>query len=125
MTDLKNIKDQHQPRQGEIWLFDPEPTKGKEIGKKIRPCIVISNNVWNKISTGLVIVVPVTSKKKEISTHVQITPPEGSLAIESFALCEHIRSISRERLIKKMGIVSKTVLKEVLSWVSDLISLEG
>lgn len=123
MTDLKNTK--NQPRQGETWLFDPDPIKGNEIGKKIRPCLVISNNVWNKIPTGLVIIIPLTSKRKGISTHVQITSPDGGLTVDSFALCEHIRSISRERLIKKMGIVSKTVLKEVLSWISDLITLEN
>jgi len=121
--DSKNTK--IQPRQGEIWLFDSDPTKGNEIGKKIRPCLVISNNTWNKIPTGLVIVIPLTSKSKGISTHVQIAPPDGGLTIESFALCEQIHSISKERLVKKTGIVSKKILEEVSSWISDLISLEN
>lgn len=121
--DSKTIK--MQPKQGEIWLFDPDPTKGNELGKKIRPCLVISNNSWNKIPTGLVIVLPLTSVKKGISTHVFITPPEGGLTIDSFALCEQIRSISKERLVKKLGFVSKEILKDVSSWISDLISLEN
>ena len=112
-----------EPRQGEIWLFDPDPIKGNEIGKKIRPCLVISNNVWNKIPTGLVIVVPLTSVKKGISTHVAVIPPEGGLTKESYALCEQIRSISKERLIKKTGMISKQTLKEIHSWITDLISL--
>ena len=114
-----------QPIQGEIWLFDPDPTKGNEIGKKIRTCLVISNNVWNKIPTGLVIVIPLTSVKKGISTHVRIAPPEGGLSVESFALCEQIRSISKERLVRKSGMVSKKILREVCSWISDLINLEN
>lgn len=121
--DLKNTN--IQPEQGEIWLFDQDPTKGSEIGKKIRPCLIISNNTWNKIPTGLVIVVPLTSVKKGISTHVQITPPEEGLSMKSFALCEQIRSISKERLVKKVGVVSKKILREVYSWISDLISLEN
>ena len=121
--DSKNTK--IQLKQGEIWLFDPDPTKGNEIGKKVRPCLVISNNAWNKIPTGLVIVIPLTSVKKGISTHVQIAPPEGGLTVESFALCEQIRSISRERLVKKTGTVSNKVLKEIYSWIYDLISLEN
>lgn len=119
--DSKNTK---ILRQGEIWLFDPDPTKGNEIGKKIRPCLVISNTTWNKIPTGLVIIVPLTSAKKEISTHVPISPPEGGLTVESFALCEQVRSISKERLTKKMGTVSKKTLSVVFSWISDLLSPE-
>lgn len=119
---LKNTKG--VAKQGEIWLFDPDPTKGCEIGKKIRPCLVISNNTWNAIASGLVIVVPLTSVKKQISTHVPIIPPEGGLITESFALCEQIRSISKERLLKRMGVVSESTLKIVHSWIIDLISLE-
>ena len=121
--DLKTIK--NHPRQNEIWLFDPDPIKGNEIGKKIRPCLILSNNVWNKIPTGLVIIIPLTSKHKGISTHVKISPPDGGLTVDSYALCEHIRSISRDRLIKKLGSVSKAVLQEVHSWISDLISIEN
>ena len=113
-----------QPKQGDVWLFDPDPIKENEIGKKVRPCLIISNNSWNKIATGLVIVIPLTKVKKGISTHVPITPPEGGLSIQSFALCEQIRSISRERLVKKTGGVSDTILKEIYSWIFDLISLE-
>lgn len=117
-------KNTNTPKQGEIWLFDPDPIKGNEIGKKIRPCLVISNNVWNKIPTGMVIVVPLTSVNKEIPTHVLIPPPEGGLKILSFALCEQIRSISRGRLVKKIGNVSPHILEEVNSWILDLISLK-
>lgn len=120
--DSKNTK--IQPKQGDIWLFDPDPIKGNEIGKKIRPCLVISNNTWNKIRTGLVIVIPITSVKKGISSHVLIPTSEGSLTVDSFALCEQIRSISLERLVKKKGTVSKKILEEVYSWISDLISPE-
>ena len=91
----------NNPLQGEIWLFDPDPTIGNEIGKKIRPCLIVSNNNWNKIRTGLVIIIPLTSVKKQISTHVQLDPPEGGLTVQSFALCEQIRSISKERLKKR------------------------
>lgn len=93
------------PLQGEIWLFDPDPIKGNEIGKKVRPCLIISNNNWNKVRTGLVIIIPITSAKKDVLTHVRIAPPEGGLQVESFALCEHIRSISRDRLVKRLGYI--------------------
>ncbi len=111
----------NNPLQGEIWLFDPDPTLGNEIGKKIRPCLIVSNNNWNKIRTGLVIIIPLTSIKKQISTHVQIDPPEGGLTVQSFALCEQIRSISKERLKKRVGKVkTHSILNEIRTWILDL-----
>lgn len=29
------------PEQDDIWLFAPDPVKGTEIGKKIRPALII------------------------------------------------------------------------------------
>jgi mRNA interferase MazF len=114
----------NNPLQGEIWLFDPDPTIGNEIGKKIRPCLIVSSNSWNKIRSGLVIVVPLTSVKKDIMTHIQINPPEGGLNVVSYALCEQIRSISKERLKKRIGLVSRSTLGQIRSWILDLTKIE-
>jgi len=70
------------PLQGEIWLFDPDPVKGNEIGKKVRPALVVSNNLMNRGPSGLIIVVPITSKDKRIPSHIRINPPQGG-----FKLC--------------------------------------
>lgn len=113
------------PLQGEVWLFDPDPIKGNEVGKKIRPCLIISADQWNRIRSGLVIVIPLTSVNKTIATHVKIDPPEGGLTLPSFVMCEQIRSISRERLVKKLGTVrSKTLLQQIRRWILDLTCLE-
>lgn len=112
-------------RQGEIWLFDPDPTIGNEIGKKIRPCLIVSSNIWNKIRSGLVIIVPLTSVSKDILTHIRIDPPEGGLKTTSFALCEQIRSISKERLKKRLGIVqSRTIMNDIRTWILDLTRID-
>lgn len=114
------------PLQGEIWLFDPDPVKGNEIGKKVRPAFVVSNNLLNKGPSGLVIVVPITSKDKRIPSHIRIDPPQGGVKVPSFAICEQIRSISKSRLVKKLGKVqSTTVLKEISSWLSDLLWIDA
>lgn len=114
------------PLQSEIWLFDPDPTKGNEIGKKARPCLIISNNQWNRIRTGLAIVIPLTSVNKGISTHIKIDPPEGGLSLVSFAMCEQMRSISIERLIKKIGQVrSKKILDQIREWILDLTRFDN
>lgn len=115
----------NNPLQGEVWLFDPDPIIGNKIGKKIRPCLIISSNSWNKIRSGLVIIIPMTSIAKDILTHVRIDPPEGGLSTVSYALCEQIRSISKERLSKRLGLVkSGSIMNEVRTWILDLTRIE-
>lgn len=113
------------PKQGEIWLFDPDPTKGREIGKKVRPALIISSDSFNQGLSELVIIVPMTSKDRGIFSHIRFDPPEGGIKIPSFAICEQVRSISKNRLIKKVGSV-KNIMKliEVQSWINDLIMIE-
>jgi mRNA interferase MazF len=118
---MNNLK----PRQGEIWLFDPDPVKGNEIGKKIRPGLIFSHNFMNYGPSGLVFIVPLTSINKGIASHVKIEPHIGGVTVTSFALCEQLRSISRDRLIKKLGrINSLAILKEIRSWILDFTRLE-
>lgn len=110
------------PEQGEIWLFDPDPIRGVEIGKKIRPALILSCNALNKGPSGVAIIVPLTSKDKKIFSHVRIEPPEGGLTVPSFAVCEQIRAITKQRLVKKLGkIQDQSVLCQVHSWINDLI----
>ncbi|MCA6600342.1 MAG: type II toxin-antitoxin system PemK/MazF family toxin [Pseudanabaena sp. M57BS1SP1A06MG] len=107
-----------------MWLFDPDPAKGREIGKKIRPALIISCDALNEGPSGLTIIVPLTSQDKKIFSHVKIEPPEGGLPHLSFAVCEQIRSITKERLIKKIGkIKNPLILKQVHSWIMDIVWL--
>ena len=116
----------NNPLQGEIWLFDPDPVKGNEIGKKVRPALIISNNLLNRGPADLVIVIPITSRDKQIISHIRIDPPEGGVKIASFAMCEQIRSISKTRLVKRLGKVHDiSILKEMDSWLSDLLWIDA
>ena len=110
--------------QGEIWLFDPDPIKGNEIGKKIRPGVVISHDFMNKGPAGLLFIVPLTSVSRGVPSHVKIAPPEGGLDVTSYALCEQMRSISKLRLVKKLGKINKSILADIRCWIIDLIKLE-
>lgn len=114
-----------KPLQGEIWLFDPDPVKGNEIGKKIRAGVIISHNFMNSGPAGLVFIVPLTSVCKGIASHIKIDPPIGGVSVKSFALPEQMKSISKLRLVKKLGkIHSLAILNEIRSWILDFTSLE-
>jgi mRNA interferase MazF len=115
----------NNPLQGEIWLFDPDPVKGREIGKKVRPALVVSCNELNEGPSGLVIVVPMTSKDKGIPSHIRIDQHQAGIKVTSFAVCEQVRSVSKERFIKKLGKVQvHSILREVNSWLRDLLWVE-
>ena len=79
------------PKQGDIAFLDFNPTKGHEQAGK-RPCIVISNNVFNK-NTKMAMVCPITSNEKEFPTHYLL---KNTKKIHGSVLCEHIRSIDCE-----------------------------
>ena len=100
------------PKRGEVWYADLDPTRGHEQAGK-RPCLVISVDVFNASAADLVIVVPITSHDKGIRSHVRISPPEGGLKKISFAKCEDVRSIARERLSKRLGRLHAQSLSDV------------
>lgn len=110
------------PIRGEIWLAELDPTRGHEQGGR-RPCLVISNDALNEGPAGLVVVLPITSKDKRIRFHVPLHPPEGGVKTTSFIKPEDIRSISKERLIKRMGAVSPATRKTLADRLRALLDL--
>lgn len=78
----------------------------------------------NRGPSGLVLIVPLTSVKKGIPSHIPILPPDGGLNMVSYALCEQIRSISKQRMVKKLGKISSTeTLTKVRQWILDLTNI--
>lgn len=53
------------PKKGEIWLVDLNPSRGHE-QRGIRPAVVVSVDEFNSCPADLVVVVPITSKNKNI-----------------------------------------------------------
>lgn len=106
------------PTRGEVWLADLNPVKGHEQAGK-RPCLIISVDLFNQGASGLVVILPITSKEKGIPFHVELSPPEGDLKVRSFIKCEDVRSISVGRLERRWGVVSP----ETLAIVEDRLRI--
>lgn len=85
---------------------------GHEQGYR-RPALVVSPDQFNHGPAGLVIVVPLTTAARGVALHVAIEAPEGGLRERSFAMCEQVRSLSRERLVDVWGRVRPATLREV------------
>lgn len=111
-----------QPSRGEIWYADLSPTRGHEQAGH-RPVLVVSVDEFNQSPADLVIVVPLTRRDRGLICHVEITPPHGGLEKRSFAMCENVRSISRQRLTRRLGIVSQQTIAQVEDRLRVLLGL--
>lgn len=65
--------------------------------------MVISVDKFNHGPAELVIVIPITKRKKNISSHVFVPRGEAGLEVDSYIKVEDIRSVSTERLIRYRG----------------------
>ncbi len=116
-TKINNL-----PSRGEIWLANLNPIRGREQAG-FRPCLVISIDQFNHGPAELVIVVPITSKSKSIPLHIEISGKETGLDLTSYIKSEDIRSISRDRLEKRIGRVSEEVMCQVLELIKILLNI--
>ena len=100
-------------RRGDILLVNFEPVKGSEQGR-IRPAIIIQNNLLNKFSP-LTIVAPITSKvyEKEYPTNVLVRKEDSVLNIDSTILLNQMRTIDRRRIIKRIGILNTFLMNNI------------
>ncbi len=116
------MPDQIAPRRGEIWMANLDPTLGREQAGT-RPVLVLSVDSFNLGPAELVIVLPLTSKNKNIPLHTSITPPEGGLSVISYIKCEDIRSISTARLTHKRGTLAPATVEIVEEKVRLLLGM--
>jgi mRNA interferase MazF len=85
--------------------------------------MVISVDLFNQSPAELVIVLPITSKDKNIRSHVPVAPPEGGVKETSFIKCEDVRSISTERLVSRWGAVTSGTMANVEDCLRILMGL--
>lgn len=110
------------PMRGEVWLVELNPVRGHEQAGT-RPVLVFSVDIFNNGPAGLVVVIPITSKNRDIPLHVDISPPDGGLIVKSHIKCEDMRSVSKDRLTRKLGTVSSNILESVEDRVKILLGL--
>jgi mRNA interferase MazF len=92
---------------GEIWKVKLYPVRGSE-QDGIRPCLIVSPNSMNK-SLQTVIVIPLTTSFKDWPTRVDILVQN----LNCQACIEHIRSISKERFVEKIGVISDIEMADI------------
>jgi mRNA interferase MazF len=101
------------PKRGEIYLVEFDPSRGHEI-QKTRPALVIQNDIGNQYSP-ITIVAAITSKfdTPPHATDVIIERAQTGLLLQSAVVLNQIRSVDRERLIRRLGRLDAAAMRRV------------
>ena len=101
-------------RRGEVWEVNLDPTIGAEI-KKVRPCVIVNRDALARLP--LKIIVPLTEwdpRFENAPWHIPVeSTPESGLSKKSSADTYQVRSISEDRLIRRLGSLSEPVLSNI------------
>ncbi len=91
--------------QYEIILVNLDPTIGSEI-KKTRPCVIISPDEINR-NLRTITIAPMTTKSRKYPTRIKIKHNNQI----GWVVIDQIRTIDKERIIKKLGVLSEKEIK--------------
>jgi len=99
-------------KRGEVFLVNFDPTLGAK-AKKIRPAVVVSNDINNAYSP-IISISPITSNVTKVySFEVEIPPNLGGLKTRSKIMVNQTRAVDKVRLIKKLGHLPEKMMIEV------------
>ena len=106
------------PRHGELYWADLDPVVGTELGRKVRPVVVVSVDGFN-VSGEKVTVVPGTTVRRELPTRVAWRVNSAAGPRETDFCCEDIRAISIRRLRGRIG--NGVVPQQVIDGVARVL----
>lgn len=105
--------------RGEIRWADLNPTRGNEQAG-LRPVLILSQNVFNDRS-GTVIAVALTSQPQRAAFPLTLELTTPRLPKQSWVKISQIRTLSVERIGKRLGKVSPEELDQVLEGLNEII----
>ncbi len=112
--------------RGEVWLINLDPTKGAEL-KKTRPAVIVNDDAVGLLP--LKVIVPLTTWKERYSQApwiVRIDPhSENGLDKISAADTFQVRSLSQERLIRRLGKLTTGQMKSISSALELVLGIES
>lgn len=104
------------PRRGDVCLVGLDPTLGSEI-RKTRPCLVVSPDELN-FHLRTVIVAPMTTGGRAYPFRVpcRFADRSGHVALDQ------VRTIDRERLVRRLGALPDGTLQLVLDVLQQMFA---
>ena len=105
--------------RGEIRWADLNPVKGREQAG-FRPVLVLSHDIFNERS-GTVIAVAVTSQPQQAGFPLTLELQTKALPKRSWVKISQIRTLSVERIGKKLGITTVEELDKIIEGLNEII----
>ncbi len=105
--------------RGEIYWADLNPTKGNEQTGR-RPVLILSQNIFNERS-GTVIAIALTSQPQRASFPLTLELSSTKLPKQTWAKISQIRTLSTERIGRRLAKVSENEIEQVLEGLNEII----
>ena len=111
-------------KRGSVWYADLDPTRGHEQAGR-RPCVIVSADRLNEGRSGLVTILPITSKpRRELASRVYVPRLDGGLTLDSWIITEQVRTISKTRLGHQLGELTEQQMADVDDALRMLLALD-
>jgi mRNA interferase MazF len=109
----------------ELWLVDfgdPFPSEPAHT----RPALVVGPPATFGETFPLVLVAPLTSRGRGLNLHVEVEgTPESGLATTRYIQTEGLRSVSKARLIRRLGRISHAEMHQVRIVLARLLAFDA
>lgn len=105
--------------RGEIYWADLSPVRGREQAG-LRPVLVISHDVFNA-SSGTVIALAITSQPQRAGFPLSVEIQTAKLPKRSWVKASQIRTLSTERLGRRLAFVAPDELARIVDALFDLV----
>lgn len=105
--------------RGDIRWADLEPTRGNEQAR-LRPVLILSEDVFNDRS-GTVIAVALTSQEPRAGFPLTLESSAGGLPKRSWIKISQIRTLSTDRIGKRIGRSSEAEILKVVEGLNEIL----
>jgi len=105
--------------RGDIRWANLDPTKGHEQAG-LRPVLILSKDIFN-LKSETVIAVALTSQRPKAGFPLTLGLDSHNLPKTSWIKISQIRTLSVERIGKKIAAVDKDVLSQVIEGLNEII----
>ncbi|MEN6441883.1 MAG: type II toxin-antitoxin system PemK/MazF family toxin [Syntrophobacter sp.] len=105
--------------RGEIRWADLNPARGKEQAGP-RPVVIVSQDVFNERS-GTVIAMAITSQAQPAGFPLTFELAPNDLSKRSWVKISQIRTLSTERIGKKIGSIPPEEMNQIIEGLNEII----
>ena len=102
--------------RGDVFLVDLHPTRGGEI-RKTRPCVIVSPDELNAYLRTF-IVAPLTTGGHQYPFRIPCRFRKKS----GYVVLDQVRTVDRERLVRRLGQLSTTTLDRALAALQEMFA---